>query len=357
VTGQRLLRTALAPLCALYGRALETRAGLYQSGRFASHAVACPVVSVGNLTFGGTGKTPFVLFLARRLRFEGRRPAILSRGYGRRSKGLVVVSDGTGPLVSAAAGGDEPVAMARRLPGVPVVVAEKRVEAARAALELGAATLLLDDGYQHLALRRDVNLLLLDARDPFGGGRLPPAGRLREPLSALARADAVVFTRVNRGEPQAEALAELERRNPRAPVFSARIRASGLADEVGSPIDSGPLSTRRFVAVCGIATPGEFGSSLADLDLSPEEILVFPDHHRYRRRDIERIVRAADRTGSTWVATTEKDAVKLAGETALPIVTVRLDVEVAGADFFPFLFSRLGSAEAGPPVVASALDG
>ena len=348
------LRAALSPLAGLYAAALGVRARMYRSGRFRSDRVPCHIVSVGNLTFGGTGKTPFVEFLARRLRFEGKRPAILSRGYGRRSRGQVVVSEGNGPLVDPEQGGDEPVAMARRLPAVPVVVAERRVEAAWTAIELGADLLLLDDGYQHLALARDVNVLLLDAADPFGGGRLPPAGSLREPLSALARADAFVFTRVDRGAPSAEAFEELRRWNPDAPVFTARIRAAGLTDESGSPVNSSTLTGRRFVAVCGIAHPEAFFTSLTELDLAPDEVLAFPDHHRYGERDLDRIRRAADRTGSAWIATTEKDAVKLEGKTSLPVVSVKLDVEVAEAGFFPFLLSRLGSRQPDPPRSASA---
>ena len=348
------LRAALSPLSGLYGAALSARARLYRSGRFRSERAAVPVVSVGNLTFGGTGKTPFVEFLARRLRFEGWRPAILSRGYGRTSRGPVVVSAGMGPLVDAREGGDEPVAMARRLPVVPVVVAERRHEAAVAATELGADLLLLDDGYQHLALARDVDLLLLDAADPFGGGRLPPAGTLREPLSALARADAFVFTRVDRGTPPPEAREELSRVNPRAPVFTARIRSAGLTDESGSPVTSSTLTGRRFVAVCGIAHPQAFVASLKELELAPEELLAFPDHHRYGRRDLARIRRAADRTGSAWIATTGKDAVKLEGRTSLPVVVVKLDVEIVEPGFFPFLLSRLGSREPDAPRRASA---
>ncbi len=336
-----LLSALLAPLSSLYGRALETRARLYRSGVLSSDRAARPVVSVGNLTFGGTGKTPFVEFLARRLELEGKRPAILSRGYGRRSRGTVVVSEGSGPLVAAEEGGDEPVAIARRLPAVPVVVAERRAEAARAAIDLGADLLLLDDGYQHLALARDVDLLLLDAADPFGGGRLPPAGRLREPLSALARADAVVFTRTRRSEPPPDAKTALRRWNPEAPVFTARIRPAGLFDERGGRVDAARLAARRFLAVCGVANPAGFAASLAELDLAPDELLSFPDHHHYGRRDLERIRRTADRTGSSWIITSAKDAVKLEGKISLPVVTLALDVEVAEAGFFPFLLSRI----------------
>lgn len=314
-----------------------------------------PVVSVGNLTFGGTGKTPFVEFLARRFQFEGKRPAIVSRGYGRRSRGVVVVSEGSGALVGAEEGGDEPVAIARRVSGVPVVVGERRVEAARVAIERGADFIILDDGFQHLALRRDVNILLLDAPDPFGGGALPPRGRLREPLSALARADAFVFTRVDRAEPSRAALAELARWNPDAPVFTARIRAAGLRDERGFAVAGPLLSSRRFLAVCGIANPGGFTASIAELDLAPEELLAFPDHHRYRRGDLRRIHRAADRTGSAWILTTEKDAVKLEGRTSLPVVTLRLEVEIGETGFFPFVTSRLSDLPSAPRTASAPL--
>ncbi len=183
------------PFSRLYGSLVEARARLYATGRLRSRRLPYPTISVGNITLGGTGKTPVVEWLARRFRFEGRRPAILSRGYGRRSRGVVVVSEGDGPLVDADRGGDEPVELARRLPGVLIVAAERRAEGAAAAARLGADLFLLDDGFQHLAVQRDVNLLLLDARDPFGGGELPapraapgaalgPRPRRRLPLHA-----------------------------------------------------------------------------------------------------------------------------------------------------------------------------
>jgi tetraacyldisaccharide 4'-kinase len=334
----------LSPLSALYGKALTARAEWYASGRLESHALPRPSISVGNLTFGGTGKTPFVEFLGRRLRFEGWRPAILSRGHGRLSRGVVVVGAGEGPLVSPEDGGDEPVALARSTSGILVVVGEKRVDAARRAADLGADIFLLDDGFQHLAVRRDVNLLLLDARDPFGGGRLPPAGRLREPIAAARRADAFVFTRVDRRAPSPEAVETLSRIHPDAPVFHARIRPSDLRDENGSPLGAAAFAERRHIAVCGVANPAEFAATLSELGLSPEERLEFRDHQRYGERQIARIRSAAERTGASLLVTTEKDAVKLVGKSPLPIVTVRLAVEVAEPGFFSFLASRLPAA-------------
>jgi len=327
----------------LYARLLEARARRFASGRAASARLPHPVISIGNLTMGGTGKTPMAAHLARRLRFDGKRPAILSRGYGRRSRGVVVVSAGDGPLVSADQGGDEPVALALRLPGVVIVVASRRVEAARAAGELGADLFILDDGYQHLAVERDANLLLLDGRDPFGGGRFPPRGRLREPLSALARADAFIFTRADRDTPPAEALEMLARWNPAAPIFTARLKPAGLYDEKGASIEGAALTGRRFVAVCGVAQPASFASTLASLDLLPEETLVFRDHHRYSPRDIALIHRRAEASGGSWILTTEKDAVKLSGRLRLPLATLRLSVEVGEPDFFPFLSSLIAN--------------
>ncbi len=330
----------------LYGKALALRAELYASGRLESSLLPRPSISVGNLTLGGTGKTPFVEFLARRLRFEGWSPAILSRGYGRRSRGVVVVSVGDGPLVSTEDGGDEPVALARALSGVPVVVGERRAEAARRAADLGADLLLLDDGFQHLAVRRDVDLLLLDSRDPFGGGRFPPRGRLREPIAAIRRADAIVITRVNRAAVAPEALAEIARRNPGAPLFHARIRAASLRDESGGPVEPGSLTQRRCLAVCGIANGPEFAATLRELSLSPEELLEFRDHQRYGQRQLSRIRSAVLRTGASWIVTTEKDAPKLAGRFACPLLTVRLAVEIEEPGFFPFLIGRLDAARA-----------
>lgn len=327
----------------LYAKLLEARARRYASGRTPSHRLDQPVISVGNITMGGTGKTPFVAHLARRLRFEGKRPAILSRGYGRTSRGVILVSEGHGPLVKPDVGGDEPVALAMRLPGVIVAVGEKRIEAARAAVAAGADVLILDDGYQHLSLERDANLLLLDAKDPFGGGRFPPRGRLREPLSALARADAFVFTRAESDTPSAEALATVRKWNPSAPVFTARFKPAGLYDDSGAPVEGSVLEERRCLAVCGIAQPEGFAATLLELNISAEQILAFRDHQRYKARDLARIERAARATGASWIVTTEKDAVKLGGSLSLPTVTVRLSGEVGEPGFFPFLASRISS--------------
>ncbi len=335
----------LSPLSALYGKALSMRAQWYASGRLESHALPRPSISVGNLTFGGTGKTPFVEFLARRLRFEGWRPAILSRGYGRRSRGVVVVGAGEGALVSPDEGGDEPVALARATSGVLVVVGERRADAARRAADLGADLFLLDDAFQHLAVRRDVNLLLLDARDPFGGGRLPPAGRLREPIAAARRADAFIFTRVDRAAPAA-------RGGPGAPAHPPR--GAGLScahPALGSSRRKRRADRRRGIRRSALhrrLRRGQSGGVRRDAigarACGPRSGSISGTTSATASASSRGSASAAERTGASLLVTTEKDAVKLAGRTSLPIVTVRLAVEVAEPGFFAFLASRLPAA-------------
>jgi tetraacyldisaccharide 4'-kinase len=281
------------------------------------------------------------------------RPAILSRGYGRKSRGTVVVSRGQGPLVGPDDGGDEPVALSHLLPGVIVAVARIREDAAAEAARLGADLFLLDDGFQHLDLARDADLVLLDARDPFGGEKFPPSGRLREPLSALARADAFIFTHAEAGGPDAADLATLARWNPQAPVFHARLPAQGLCDQGGSLLDLRQILREPAIAVCGIAAPASFLDSLAELGLSPRETLVFRDHQRYGNRQLDAIQRTANRAGASWVITTDKDAVKLEGRLTLPLARVRRRVEIAEAGFFPYLDSRL-APHGGSPVARPA---
>ena len=334
----------MRPLSFLFGRLLEERARRYADGRAPSFSLSHPVLSIGNLTVGGTGKTPLVLHLAERFLAQGRRPAILSRGYGRASREVVVVSSGEGARVGPESGGDEPVLLATRLPGAIVVVAPRRADAARAAEAFHPDLFLLDDGFQHLSVRRDLDVLLLDAADPFGGGRYPPVGRLREPLSALRRADAIVFTRAIPGRPTEEALETVKRWNPDARVSTARIRPAGLRNTLGAA--DGPLPGTKFLAVCGIARPDSFRESLAALGLFPAQTLVFPDHCRYGGWDLARIARAAARTASTAIVTTEKDAVKLDGRVALPLFAVRLEVELSDPGFFAWISARLSGAEA-----------
>jgi len=304
--GDLLLVGLLTPLSLIYSLAVRVRAQLYAAGIRHSRRLGRPVVSVGNLSVGGTGKTPMVALLARDLIAGGRRVAVLTRGYGGTTKGgCRVVSDGTGLLATAAECGDEPCLLARSVSGLIVVVGSDRFQAGRMALERFSPDLfILDDGFQHLRLHRDLNILLLDGRRPFGNGRLLPAGLLREPVSAVRRADLVVLTRCGDTEVTIPVTG--------VPVCRSSHRLKGFA-----PLDGGPVAPfsalrgRRGVACAGIADPGSFFSALREAGVELSAALAFTDHCRYGEGEMGLLKRAFVRTGADFLITTEKDAVKL----------------------------------------------
>lgn len=306
-----------------FGALLTLRRRFYESGLFRSEPAPVPAISIGNLTWGGTGKTPFTLWLAQQFAASGRRIGIVSRGYGRRSRGLRLVSDGSRLLLGVEESGDEPILLARRLPKAVVVVSENRIEGARKAAELGAELLLLDDAFQHLAIRRDLDVVLIDCADPLGGG-LPPFGRSREPASALSRADLFVLTGCERDSAEnAEAL--LRRWNRNAPIFHARTRFSGWFDERGESVADARVVGQRSIAIASIAGPERFRATLREAGTDPASFFCFRDHHFYSDADVRRIEAAARSTGASVLLTTEKDHVKLVGKFDFPVVAARIE--------------------------------
>jgi len=315
------LSPALAPLSLAYGAAVRSRLALYRRGLLASHEAGGPVVSVGNLTTGGTGKTPLVEWVARLVAGEGLKACVLTRGYGRaKGRARVIVSDGRGLLADAREGGDEPRMLAERLLGRASVVCDAdRVAAARWAREvLGAEAFILDDGFQHLRLRRDLDIVTVDATAPWGGGHLLPRGRLREPREALRRADCVVITRADLAPDSAPLREEVRRLSGgRAAVFASRVKTVALLElsPAGRSASSESQSVPQPVgAFCGLGNPRAFFEHVRrdghDLRLE----LTFPDHHPYTREDLERVGREAERRGARSLLTTAKDAVKAAVE-------------------------------------------
>jgi tetraacyldisaccharide 4'-kinase len=351
----------LAPplrLAAVLFRAVAAlRGALYDAGVFQAVRVDAPVISIGNVAVGGAGKTPAALAVAARLRARGRRVAVLSRGYGATRADPRVVSDGVSVLLGAAEGGDEPVLLARRLPGTPVLCGPRRAVLARAAIrDHGADVLLLDDGFQHRALARDLDIVVLDAANPFGNGRVLPAGPNREPRSALRRAGLVWLSRADQAdERRLEPLRALAREaTGRAPVES-RHAPVGLVDTHLAPAGGLELLRgRRVLLLAGIARPGGFRRTLAGLGAEVAAEAVFPDHHRFGPGDLEGVLRAADAARCELVVTTEKDAVRLpAGAAADPRVrALRIEAELLrGAESLdPALDAALGAAAAAPPV-------
>jgi len=300
----------LAPLGPVYGGVVRTRAALYRRGVFATRRCGLPVVSVGNLTFGGTGKTPTVLALAEDLIERGHHPAILTRGYGRTHSEPLVL---TGPEVHASVtdAGDEPLELAQRLPGVPIIIDPDRARGGRRASELGADIVILDDGFQHLRLHRDLNLVLVDAGDPWGGDSLPPRGRLREPVSAIGRASAVVITKIDAeaAVPPEDIVRRILSICPEMPIIGARLVPQRLRTKEGW-VDPDQLKGRRVFAVAGLGRPEGFRTLLESAGATVVGYRWFPDHHPYDARDRNWIMTEAVKHDAV-VVTTAKDAVKL----------------------------------------------
>ncbi len=297
------------------------RRALHRAGVLGSASLPRPVVSVGNLTVGGTGKTPHVQFLARWLGARGARVAVLSRGYGRRTRGVVWASGE--PPAPAAAVGDEPALLARTLPGVAVVVGESRLSAGREALRRREVDVfLLDDGFQHLALRRDADILLVDGIRGLGNGRTLPLGPLREPPDHARFADALVVTRCADAA-QADRIAAAVPFPAGRPRAASRLVPRCLVDVEGREAPLPPPGT-RVAAFAGLARNGQFLATLGSCGLEVASFLAFGDHHRYRPGDIRRIAAAAS---GLPVVTTEKDLVRLPGGLPFRPVALRIDVE------------------------------
>jgi tetraacyldisaccharide 4'-kinase len=289
----------------VYGLILRLRVLAYTTGLFRSFRLPKPVVAVGNLTVGGTGKTPMTLYLARWFMERGKRVAVLSRGYGGSLEGEIrIVADGRTILLSPREVGDEPYLLAASLPGVMVVIGADRYRAGCLALErLEPDIFILDDGFQHLRLKRDLNLLLLDCAKPFGNGRTLPAGTLREPTAAVARADLVVFTRCNGHEPSYVI------DNPWCAASHRLTGALPLAD--GKLQAFRALQPLRGIAFAGIADPASFFESLEQEGIHPVTTFAFPDHCKYGEPEIAALCRLKETFRADYLITTEKDAVKL----------------------------------------------
>lgn len=297
----RLLRLLSLP----YEAAIRVRNHLYDRGVLPRVRIGRPVVSVGNVTVGGTGKTPLVMLVAKLLLEAGHRPAILSRGFGGRpARPILVVSDGNRILAGPEAAGDEPVLMARTLPTVPVLTGPDRAKTGAAAIDrFGANVLILDDAFQHRRLVRDLDIVLTDIRLPFGNGSLLPAGPLREPAQALDRAQIVVRTGSEEEVRRAPAVAS-ELRGYRRPC--ELIRGDGRERHPATA-----LSGKRVLAFAGLGRPDDFRKTLRALGAEVEVFLPYADHCPYRRADVAAISEKAAAAGANLIVTTEKDAVRL----------------------------------------------
>mgnify|MGYP001431454970 CR=1 FL=1 len=335
-----MLRACLRLFSLPYRGAVAARNRLYDQGLLRQERLPCPVISVGNLTVGGTGKTPTVILLAAMLREKGRRPAVLSRGYGGSARsGVTVVSDEKRILTGWRQSGDEPVLIAGAVPGVPVLTGPKRILTGRAAVErFGADVLILDDAFQHRALYRDLDIVMLDAARPFGSGHLLPRGPLREPREALRRAHLLIRTGGADTAIPPQGL-------PPLPVFSGVHRPRGLVDAATGHME--PLVALRGTKVlgfAGIGSPEAFRQSLTTLGAQVVAFQPFPDHHPYTLTDIEALRRQAGERGAGRIITTEKDGVRLADfpDFLAGLSLLRIGMEITPVKpFAELIFSRI----------------
>jgi tetraacyldisaccharide 4'-kinase len=329
---------AAAAASRLYGLGAGWRRHLYARGLLRTKKLPAPVVSVGNLTVGGTGKTPVVACLARILQDRGRRVAILSRGYGGQSRGVVCISDGRHLYQSPPAVGEEPYWLARTLPGVAVYTGACRYAAGLAAwTECQPDLFLLDDGFQHFQLHRDLDLVLLDAASPFGNGFLLPRGPLREPLTALAAAQGLILTRFDPERHQLQ-LTAIRAAFPDHTVSTAAITAVGVVRYPGGRAEApGALSRRALMAFAGLARPEVFAATLQELGVDLQGFEAFPDHHAYSPGEIDRLAAAARARGAEGLVTTGKDWARLQERWDRELPLWVLEVEARLQDAGPVL--------------------
>jgi len=319
----------------LYGLGAGWRRRLYARGLLLAKKLPAPVVSVGNLTVGGTGKTPVVACLARLFQDRGRRVAILSRGYGGHSRSITCISDGRQTYKKPPEVGEEPYWLARSLPGVAVYTGPCRYAAGLAAWrELKPDLFVLDDGFQHFQLHRDLDLVLLDAAAPFGNGYLLPRGPLREPLTALAAAHTLILTRFEPSRHQAQ-LAAIRAAFPDKPVLTASILpVSATAYPGGQAEAPAALNRRGLMAFAGLARPEVFTATLKELGIDLKGCRPFPDHHAYSPDELDRLTAAARSLGAEGLVTTGKDWARLGerwnGE--LPLWVLEVEARLGDAE-------------------------
>ncbi|MDA8427931.1 MAG: tetraacyldisaccharide 4'-kinase [Geobacteraceae bacterium] len=321
----RLLVLLLIPFSLIYAVIQYTRAEFYRSGLFTTKRLPRPVISIGNITVGGTGKTPATAYIARFLMARGLNVAVLSRGYGGSLEGNVsIVSDGVTVLLEPEQCGDEPFLLARTNPGLMVVIGADRYEAGMLAIDqLSPDIFILDDGFQHLRLHRDLDILLLDYRCPYGNGWTLPAGLLREPETGIGRTDLVMYTRCP--DTLRSSLTV-----PGKMVCYARHQLCAVrpfAEDVWLPFSA--LKGRTFLAFAGIAEPQYFFDGLRTLGLNVVAIISFPDHAAYTEFQIAEISSAMQTSGADSIITTEKDGVKLkhlSGSLSEKILIARLEL-------------------------------
>ncbi len=319
------------PFSPIYSALMKTREKCYFSGIFGQQSLAVPVISIGNLVLGGSGKTPTVQHIAGLLLKEGYRPAIISRGYGGKAKDTVnIVSDGVKILLSPALAGDEPYLLAQSLPDVPVLTGRRRIFPCQHAIDrFKSDVLILDDGFQHLTVKRNLDIVLFDSSALAGNSRVFPGGPLREPISALNRSHGFLLTGQDlKNQERANRFSNLlQQRFPDRPVFKSSIASYEILGPDGTVLKDS--TAKSFFGFCGIANPSRFAKSLANVGIELASFQVLKDHTPYNQSLVANLCKKASECGAKNLITTEKDAVKLQKYTlTLPLHVLRVQHQV-----------------------------
>ncbi len=315
----KLFRILLIPLCGLYGVIVHIRNYCYNVGIYKQKRLPCTVISIGNIVVGGTGKTPTAATIAKLLHSVEIKVAVLLRGY-KRHKGekILIVSDDKNLLSSREESGDEAYMLAHQLSAIPIIVGKRRFLAGEAAIsKFKSEALILDDGFQHRQLARDLDILTIDATQPYGTNSMLPIGTLREPKSSIKRADIIILTRTDATGTNIEQLkTELNQLAPNTPILESIHKPISLyrlnQTDQNSAVPLNNLSGKRLLAVCGIGNPNAFAKTLEKHNPDKVELLAFPDHHLYTKSDLQQIQHKLKQVNAEWIVTTQKDEHKLA---------------------------------------------
>ena len=347
----------------VYGGAVKLRRIFYKNGILVSKKLSCPIISIGNITVGGTGKTPMTIYVAQVVKKLGYKVAIISRGYkGKAEKIGGIVSDGKVLLMTPENAGDEPYLMANKLKDVPVIVGKNRFNAGRLAIgKFDPDVIVLDDGFQHLMLQRDLDMVLLDYHKPFGNGHLLPRGVMREPVSALLYADAIILTKsdtMNNNETSTsqKKLRFYERKNPVYRSFhhpfvykiintEKKIFEKNIQEALRQNSDC--IKGRSVFAFSGLADNHNFLRTLKSFKCNVSGFLEFPDHHPYSEKDLDEILSTARKSMSDCIITTEKDYVRIAHKIDWPgdlfVIGIEIDFGADKKQFNSFIESWINN--------------
>lgn len=334
------MRKLLLPFSLFYWIGVAVRNWFFDIGVLKTIKINVPVISVGNISAGGVGKTPFVEMLIGRLEIS-HKLAVVSRGYNRETTGTIVVSNGFGKLSSVENSGDEPIQLALKYPELIVVVDEQRVRGARKAIELGAKLILLDDGFQHRYLHRDLNIVILTVEEILNGDLLLPAGNRREPLTSLKRADLIVVTRCSDAEEYKRACAIGRAWNSlpaKKPTVGLKTKLKAFKRVSSNEIlKAGIFLNKNIIAFSGIGNPKSFEDLMTKASVKVVKHIAFSDHHWFKDDDIKMIINAKKETNADFIITTEKDIARLGGQfveflETEPVIVAEIQQEIISGE-------------------------